>query len=254
MRLFGITVALFISLLLLIGCTQSTVVKGTIKTKTPEELPVGAVVNVQLQDTSRADAPAIVLGEQIIQNPERFPIPFEIAYDPSQIDERFVYSMRVRIEVEGKLIFINTTAHHVITRGFPTELEVMVDNVATGSPPISAAGLEDTRWILISYGEPKYLRSVLPNTEITMEFVSVEKTVKGSAGCNSYFGSYEVEGDQLSIPGPIGVTEMYCMDPEGVMDQEQDYLATLQLAESYDIDGNELRIQCGNKVLIFEGD
>ncbi|MFC1905001.1 YbaY family lipoprotein [Chloroflexota bacterium] len=228
--------------------------KGTINTQTPEELPGGAIVNVQLQDTSRADAPAIVLGEQIIQNPEQFPIPFEIAYDPSQIDERYAYSMRVRIEVEGKLIFINTTSHYVITRGFPTELEVIVDNVATGSPPTSVAGLEDTTWFLISYGEPKYLRSELPNTEITIEFVSAEKTVKGSAGCNSYFGSYEVEGSQLSMPGPMGATEMYCMEPEGVMDQEQEYLATLQLAESYEIDSNELRIYCDSQVLIFSPD
>jgi len=69
--------------------------------------------------------------------------------------------------------------------------------------------------------------------------------------CNSYFGGYEVEGNQLLIPGPIGATEMYCAEPEGVMDQEQEYLATLQLAESYDIDGDELRISCGSQILIY---
>ena len=115
MRLFGITVAVFISLLMLTSCAQPAVVKGTINTQTQAELPAGAIVNVQLQDTSRADAPAVVLGEQVIQNPEQFPISFEIEYDPAKIDERNVYSMRVRIEVEGKLIFINTTAQHVIT-------------------------------------------------------------------------------------------------------------------------------------------
>jgi uncharacterized lipoprotein YbaY len=126
-------VAVLISLLLLMSCTQPTTVKGIINTQEQVELPAGAIVNVQLQDVSRADAPAIVLGEQVIQNPKQFPIPFEIAYDPAQIDERYIYSMRVRVEVEGKLIFINTTAHHVITRGNPTELEVIVEKVATGS-------------------------------------------------------------------------------------------------------------------------
>ena len=91
-------------------------------------------------------------------------------------------------------------------------------------------------------------------SEITAEFVSSEGTVKGSAGCNSYFSSYELEDSQLSIPGPIGATEMYCAEPEGVMDQEQEYLATLQLAGSYEINGDELRINCGNQVLIFKGD
>lgn len=114
--------------------------------------------------------------------------------------------------------------------------------------------LEDTAWVLESYGEPGNLKVVIADTEITAEFVSAEETVKGSAGCNSYFGSYELKSSQLSIPGPIGVTEMYCMEPEGVMDQEQEYLAVLQLAESYEIDGDELQINCGSQVLIFKSD
>jgi putative lipoprotein len=226
--------------------------KGTINTQNQVELPAGAIVNVQLQDTSRADAPAIVLGEQVIQNPGQFPISFEIEYDPAQIDEQHVYSVRVRIEVDGKLIFTNTTSYYVITRGFPTELDIMVDDITTGSPPVSAAGLEDTKWVLISYGELKFERSVLPNTELTVEFVSTEGTVKGSAGCNSYFGSYEVEGNQLSIPGPIAATEMACMEPEGVMDQEQEYLTILQNAETYEIEDEQLHILSGDQVLIFE--
>jgi len=112
--------------------------------------------------------------------------------------------------------------------------------------------LEDTKWVLQSYGESGNLKDILVDTEITAEFVSSEGTLKGSAGCNSYFGSYEVEGSQLSIPGPIGATEMYCVGPEGVMDQEQEYLALLQLVESYEINGDELRINCGNQVLIFK--
>ncbi|MFC2013846.1 META domain-containing protein [Chloroflexota bacterium] len=116
----------------------------------------------------------------------------------------------------------------------------------------SGASIADTMWKLESYGEKGNLQTVIQDTEITAEFVSAEGTVKGSAGCNSYFGSHEVEGSQLSIPGPIGATEMYCAEPEGVMDQEQEYLATLQLAESYEIDGDELRVQCSSKILIFK--
>jgi heat shock protein HslJ len=122
-------------------------------------------------------------------------------------------------------------------------------NTGTGD-----AMLEDTRWVLESYGEPGNLKAVIADTEITAEFVSAEDTVKGSAGCNSYFGSYELKGSQLSIPGPIGATEMYCMEPEGVMDQEQEYLAVLQLAQSYEIDGDKLQINCGSQALIFKSD
>lgn len=113
------------------------------------------------------------------------------------------------------------------------------------------SSIEDTDWVLQSYGEFGNLKDVLADTEITAGFVSSEGTVEGSAGCNSYSGSYEVEDSQLSIPGPIAATEMYCMEPEGVMDQEQQYLETLQAAESYSIEDGELQINCGDQVLIY---
>ncbi|MBA7661614.1 hypothetical protein ES703_69634 [subsurface metagenome] len=113
------------------------------------------------------------------------------------------------------------------------------------------SAIEDTDWVLQSYGEFGNLKDVLADTEITAGFVSSEGTVEGSAGCNSYSGSYEVEDSQLSIPGPIAATEMYCMEPEGVMDQEQQYLETLQAAESYSIEDGELQINCGDQVLIY---
>ena len=252
MRFFGLAVAVLISLFMLASCTQQATVKGTIRTQGQVDLPAGAIVDVQLQDTSRADAPAIVLGEQVIQNPEQFPISFEVEYDKAQIDEQHVYSIRVRIDVEGKLIFTNTSSYHVITRDFPTELEVIVDDVAAGSPPPISAVLEDTTWVLTSYGEPKFERSVLPGTEITIEFVSSDRTVKGSAGCNSYFGSYELEDNQLSIPGPFAVTEMACMEPDGIMEQEQEYLVILENIETYEIEGKQLLIISGDKVLNYE--
>lgn len=114
--------------------------------------------------------------------------------------------------------------------------------------------LKDTTWVLESYGEPGNLKALIADTKITVEFISAEETVKGSAGCNSYFGSYELKGSQLSIPGPVAVTEMYCMEPEGAMDQEQEYLIILQSAENYEINDNELQIDCDSQVLIFKSE
>jgi heat shock protein HslJ len=130
--------------------------------------------------------------------------------------------------------------------------EVEIEELETDED--EGGSLEDTVWVLKEYGDPNDLTDVLDETEITAEFVSAEGTVEGSAGCNSYFASYELEDNQLSIPGPVGATEMYCSEPEDVMDQEQEYLAILQLAETYEIDGKELSIQCGSQVLIFKRD
>lgn len=94
-------------------------------------LPAGAVVNVQLQDVSRADAAATVIAEQTITTTgEQVPIPFELTYDPAEIDERFTYAIGVRITIEGQLAWINTSQHGVLTRGAPvTDVEVIVEPV-----------------------------------------------------------------------------------------------------------------------------
>ena len=111
--------------------------------------------------------------------------------------------------------------------------------------------LEDTRWILESYGGEGDLQAVLEGTEITATFNSQDGQVKGSGGCNTYFGKYQANKNELSI-SDLAWTEMACLNPKGVMEQEQQYLPTLRAAESYTVDNNELRISCsGGRILIF---
>ena len=97
-------------------------------------LPDNAIVKVQLQDVSLQDVAAKVIAEQIIETDgKQVPFDFVLPYDPAEIDERNTYSISVRITVDGKLRFINTTSHQVITRGKPTDLDVTVEKV--GNPP-----------------------------------------------------------------------------------------------------------------------
>jgi heat shock protein HslJ len=117
-----------------------------------------------------------------------------------------------------------------------------------------ATAFENREWVLESYGEPGNVQSVIEGSEITANFNSSKHEVGGSAGCNSYFGDYEVDGSSLSIP-LVGNTEMYCLEPEGVMDQEEQYLGSLRLAESYKIEDGKLRITCSDgSVLVFVSD
>jgi heat shock protein HslJ len=99
--------------------------------------------------------------------------------------------------------------------------------------------LEGTLWTLVSYGDPSDPQAVLEGSEITAEFDSVEGTVSGSAGCNGYFGSYEVDGETI-IFGLLGSTLMACAEPEGIMEQEVAYLAVLGSAGTYRIEGDKL--------------
>ena len=155
--------------------------------------------------------------------------------------------MRVRIEVDGKLWFTNTTSYRVITGGYPiSNIEVMLEKVG----PRETLTLEDTTWVLESYGEKGNLQAVLEDTEITAEFKSAEGKFGGSGGCNNYFGSYEIKKNELTIKPPIGSTMMAC--PEPIMDQEQEYLKLLETTETFQIQNVKLIISCsGNKGLVF---
>ncbi len=111
--------------------------------------------------------------------------------------------------------------------------------------------LEDMEWVLESYGDPDNLTMVLEDTEITAVFNSTEGRISGSAGCNNYFAGYEINQNKLTLTSPVGSTRMAC--PEAVMNQEAEYLEILQNIESFDIEGDQLRIVSGGKVLLFEG-
>ena len=123
--------ALPLGLVLLAGCGKSNqaIVSGTVSYLQRIALPPDAVVVVRIEDVSKADAMAEVIGEQVIHTEGmQVPFPFEVAYDTDQIEENHSYSLRVRIEDSaGKLLWINDTSVPVITRGNPTQdVEVLV--------------------------------------------------------------------------------------------------------------------------------
>ena len=111
--------------------------------------------------------------------------------------------------------------------------------------PPAGDPLEGTSWVLKTYGGA----SLIPGTEITATFD--EGQVRGSSGCNTYGGSYEVDGDKITMTDLYN-TEMACMDPQGVMDQETEYLELLRDAQAFQVEGAELVIEAASdEVLVF---
>ena len=130
-----------------------------------------------------------------------------------------------------------------------TALIVLTSAILAGCQA-SVSPLEDTKWILVSYGEPGNLKNVIPDAKPTARFDSETKEVRGSGGCNTYFGSYEVDGNDLTMTGPFAVTEMWCGDEKGA--QESEYLDILLAAESFEVDDDALVIRSGDAVLNYE--
>ncbi|MEA3335303.1 MAG: YbaY family lipoprotein [Chloroflexota bacterium] len=110
------------------GTDGQASVTGGVNYQVRIALPDDAIVQVQLQDISRADAPAIILGEETFTIPGQMPMPYEVIYDPADVVPNHSYGMAARItSADGKLLMINDTIVPVITRGNPSEnVEIMV--------------------------------------------------------------------------------------------------------------------------------
>jgi heat shock protein HslJ len=106
--------------------------------------------------------------------------------------------------------------------------------------PVDPASLERTPWALESFIEGGTVTSLIAGTTITLELNAGRMT--GSAGCNNYGGSYTIEDDELTV-NELVWTEMACMEPEGLMDQEQRYLSILSNATRLELEGNQLTLR-----------
>jgi len=93
-------------------------------------LPPAATLSVSLQDVSLMDAPAVTLASQAGPVKGNVPLPFHLTYDPAQVKPGHRYALSARIELDGKLLFINTEHHGVTLDGNdPQPLRIKVDPV-----------------------------------------------------------------------------------------------------------------------------
>jgi heat shock protein HslJ len=113
----------------------------------------------------------------------------------------------------------------------------------TRTVPPAPEPLVGTNWTLKSFHTADAVSSVIAGTTITAVFLE-DGRVAGSAGCNRYFASYNVTGTSVSI-GTAGSTKMYCASP-GVMQQESNYLVSLNSATTFTINGDRLILADAN--------
>ena len=123
----------------------------------------------------------------------------------------------------------------------PTETAV-TPTVPSDAQDESEIVVQNVTWILQSLGG----HTIIPDAEVTIEF-RADGEFSGLAGCNNYFGSYQLNGQQLSVD-EIGSTEMWC---EGLMDQETAFLELLQKASGIVLDTSGLVIQTTEGDLMF---
>lgn len=81
-------------------------------------LPAGATITVRLEDISLADAPSVVIGEQVMTEISQLPAFYDIAYDLTTIDANVMYAVSAEItDANSKLLYWNDTNHSALTYG-----------------------------------------------------------------------------------------------------------------------------------------
>ena len=102
-------------------------VTGTIAYLQRIALPPNAIILVQLQEVSRADAPARTIAQERITLGDRHvPVPFDLKFEPAKIDAKHSYVVSARIVVDDKLRFLSDKAYPVLTRDNPSHVEIIL--------------------------------------------------------------------------------------------------------------------------------
>ncbi len=219
-------------------------------------LPPGAEVEVQLQDISRADAPASVMATVMLTPDKPPPWPFSISYRPADIDQRMRYALRATVSVEGRLMFSST---EYIDPFAGNPVQVLVRRVAEPVRPTSPAAPaqqapDDSasvgpKWVLDTLdGEAAPLGAGGRAIDLVLDQEAARAA--GFSGCNRYTGSFSSEGQSThGTPiafGPLAGTRMACADGG---ESEQAYLKMLGLVDAYRMEGDELALLAGDKVV-----
>lgn len=132
----------------------------------------------------------------------------------------------IQLDREGKRITGALAANYILTKQSGTEEQA------------APSAIEASGWQLIELMGKPVQDNVPGKKSPDMIFNRTQGRVAGFAGCNQYFGSYELkEYSRINIE-KIGSTMMAC--PEAEMMLEQEFMKVLELADNYEIRENML--------------
>lgn len=133
------------------------------------------------------------------------------------------------MRVRGSVLAVLVTVSFAVLAQSQTSRDLSTDQrVLTG-----------TDWLLVSFGPSGAEASLVAGTTVTLRF-GQEGRASGSTGCNSYSGTYQVRGDNISF-GRLISTKRACLD-QNANQQEQRFLSALEAANRFRLSSNRLTI------------
>ncbi len=184
--------------------------------------PNGSVLEVELSDTSRADAPAISLADwsDSLDDggvPKKFTLRINDTLDP-----RFTYTLRATVTgPDGALLWTTDTVHRISEVAGEVDAGTLVMVKVQPAPAPEVPALAGTDFKVTAIGGKATVGQRLP----TLNF-SEDGRAGGFGSCNSYGGSFTQSGNTLTF-GDIISTMMACAEP-AISAQESGLYAALK--------------------------
>lgn len=127
-----------------------------------------------------------------------------------------------------------------------TALTVAVLCVGLVLTGCSSVPVEQQTWVLESFaGEAAPVES---GQGVQPQFSLVDGTVTGNGGVNSFNGSYELSGTDISF-GPLASTKM--AGPPDAMDQEMRFLQALEAAAHLEVRDENMTLSDADDVVLM---
>lgn len=205
-------------------------IEGTASYRERIALPPKAVLEVRLEDISRADAPAetLSLRRSALTG---VPAAFQLDYDDALIEPKNSYGLRASITLDGKLLFVTDRAYPVLTRDAGNSADMVLVTAARPEP----VGLGGTGWRV---GEISgRVLTVDQPPEIRFED---DGAFGARGGCNRFTGRAEIGDGTLRFPETMAGTMMACPPPADKL--ETDFVAALSQVRGYVLSGDNLAL------------
>ena len=174
---------------------ETGIVRGSIKSLQRIVLPRNSNITVRLIQLSGQDANATTIVEQQVNSlGQQFPIPFELKFDPSQINTRRRYAVQAEISINGRITYVSDKNYEVLTRGNPSEVEItVIPGNTTGAP-------QNGNNSSVIRGNITYLQRIAlaPNSTVTVRLVDVSLADAPSATIAE--DTFDVSSRQVPIP------------------------------------------------------
>ena len=200
-------------------------IEGTASYRERVALRPGAVLEIELLDISRADAPSDRLASVRLRPEGQVPLLFTLHYDAAMIEASHNYAVTAKLLDGAEVLFRSTTVHPVLTRGAGDSVDILMVKMQTMPPEQSLAG---PAWVAEDIGG----KGVIDDLQSHITF-GADGTVSGSGGCNNFTGNYTIEDGKLGF-GPLASNMMAC--PDAIMNQETRFHAALAEVETYRIE------------------